>query len=75
MFDGYAVSRNICFDDMALDRFVNYVYWWCIRNSDEEEKNKFDRKLWQPPKGEIGQGVWSAESENAAFASLKKALT
>lgn len=74
MFDGYAVSRNISFTDMPLGRFLNYIYWWCIRNADEDEKKKFDRKLWQPPKGEVGKGVWSAESETAAFASLKQAL-
>lgn len=74
MLDGFAVSRGVSFEELPLPRFLNFVYWWATRNAGEEEKTKFDRKLWQPPKGEVGQGIWSAESESAAFASLKNAL-
>lgn len=73
--DGYAVSRGLGrLEDMPLDRFANFVWWWVTHGADEKERDKFRIRLWRPPKGEVGQGPWSAEAETKAFQGLKQAL-
>lgn len=73
--DGYAVSRNMPrVRDMPMDRFCNFVWFFFTRNADEKEKEKFEQRLWLPPKGEVGRGIWSAEAEQDALASLKRQL-
>lgn len=73
--DGYAVSRGLGrLEQMQLDRFVNFVWWWTTNGAEQKEKDKFRARLWQPPKGEVGQGPWSAEAESKAFQGLKQSL-
>lgn len=72
-FDGWAAARNVDPLDLPPDRMLSLVYYWSIRNADSREAiDKFDRRLWMPPKGrEAPKGSpWSAEAETAAFGSL-----
>lgn len=72
-FDGLMASQNV--DPLLLppDRFLSLVYWWAVRNASEQaDIDKFDRRLWIPPKGRAAPAgsPWSAEAETAAFGSL-----
>ena len=75
--DGYAVSQNMPpLTDLPLDRFSNFIIWYCLRNADEKERAKFDQQLYRPPPGKTAtKGPWTAEAETAAFAAAKAALT
>lgn len=75
--NGYALSCGLRGDDlldMEVDDFTSFVWFWATRNADKEGLEKFKTTLWQPPAGEEGEGVWSAESETAAFNQLASAL-
>lgn len=72
-FDGWATSLNIDLSELTIPRFAHLIWYWLIHKAeDQNEVDKFRTKLWQPPKGEVGQGPWSAEAETAAFAALKR---
>lgn len=74
-FDGYAVAHSMPeLGELPLSRFCSFVWWMVTRNQEKKEVDEFERKLWRPPVGEVGQGVWSAEAEMSAFAAAKKAL-
>lgn len=61
--------------EMPLPRLLNLVYFWGIRNGDENEIRKFDTRLWRPPPGEIPtEGPWSAEAETNAFRAFAKQI-
>jgi hypothetical protein len=63
--------------ELPIDRFLNLVYHWAIRNAQSEnDVSKFDRRLWVPPKGvePPEESPWSAQNETSAFQALKKAL-
>ena len=54
---------------LPLDRFLNLVYYWLVREADEKAIRKLDARLWMPPKGVAApkESPWSAEAETAAF--------
>lgn len=72
--DGWAVGRNLPpVQDLSVDRFCNFVWWWATRNVTEQaEKDKFEARLWRPPVGVVpDRGPWSAEAESGAFSAFK----
>lgn len=74
VFDGESVTDPLL---LPADRFFNRVYWWAIRNAQEQSDiDRFDRKLWMPPKGRAAApgSPWSAEAETAAFGELAAAF-
>ncbi len=77
VFDGWCASRNLDPLELPFDRFLNTVYYWAIRNGDEDSIKKFDRKLWMPEKGaEIpAESPWSAENETSTFQALKNMIS
>jgi hypothetical protein len=69
-FDGESVTDPLL---LPPDRFLNRIYWWAIRNAQEQEQiDKFDRRLWRPPRGKAAApgSPWSPEAETSAFAAL-----
>ena len=71
--DGELSSRGIDPLLMPPDRFLNLIYWWATHNAAEQQQiDKFDRKLWRPPRGKAAApgSPWSPENETAAFAAL-----
>lgn len=53
---------------LAFDRFCNLVYFWAVRDMDEEHRAKFDENLFRPPLGTLAEtGVWSPEATLAGF--------
>lgn len=75
--DGYAVAHGMPdLRTLPVDRFANYVWWFLTRNADEDGKQKFRLRVWQPPKGEVPPpgSPWSAEAETAAFEGMKRTL-
>lgn len=77
-FDGLMASqRDTAPLHLPMDRFLNAVYWWAIRNATEQEEiDRFDRQLWRPPVGVVpaAGSPWSPEAETAAFNSLAAAF-
>lgn len=77
-FDGWAAASLSGADplDLPLDRFVNLIYWWAIRDAEPEEIPKFDQRLWRPPPGVAPApgSPWSAEAETAAFKGFAAAF-
>jgi hypothetical protein len=76
-FDGMMASKDV--DPLLLppDRFFSLLYWWATRNAgDQKDIDKFDRRLWMPPKGTAAPAgsPWSPEAETAAFGSLAAAF-
>lgn len=74
--DGEMASQSV--DTWALppDRFFNLIYWWATRNGDSADVEKFDRRLWMPPKGVAPApgSPWSPEAETQAFGELAAAF-
>lgn len=57
--------------DLPVDRFCSLVWWWITRNAETEtDIEKIREQIWMPPKGEKGEGVWSAESETDSLHGL-----
>lgn len=77
--DGLAASLGI--DDLrtlGLDRFCNFLWWVMVRHLESEQEIETTRaKLWRPPpQTEAPAGSpWAADTEMAAFASLRAALS
>lgn len=72
MFDGLLASQNV--DPMLLpfDRFLSAVHWWVTNGATQDSLERFERRLWMPPKGQAPApgSPWSPEAETAAFAAL-----
>jgi hypothetical protein len=69
-FDGEWASQNLDPLDLPIDRFLSLVYWWMVRNAEDEKAIKsFDTRLWRPPPGEApAEGSpWTPEAETSAF--------
>lgn len=79
-FDGWLASQGIDPLELPTDRLLNLIYHYLVRDGDRGSKEgqaalrKFEAQLWRPPVGQVGEGVWSAEAETAAFRSLKARL-
>lgn len=63
----------------SLNRFLNFVYTWATRNSDEKAHARFDQWLFAPPPEERARPLpkespWSAENERSALSGLAAAL-
>lgn len=71
---GEAVSRGLPdLPDMALDRFVAFMWWWATNGREQKDVDKFRARLWQPPAGEAPaeNSPWDPKNETKAFQSLK----
>ncbi len=71
-FDGWLASRSIDPFDLDIDRFLNLIYHWLVKDAQEQsEIDRFNIRLWVPPKGEVPtSGPWSPENETKAFAAF-----
>lgn len=71
-FDGLLASRNVDPLQLPFDRFLSAIYWWVTKGAPQDALERFERKLWMPPKGVAAApgSPWSPESETAAFAAL-----
>lgn len=71
LFDGELASRGIDPLELPPVRFFSLVYYWAVGEASEEDKEKFDRRLFMPPAGvEPTVGPWTAEAETSAFQSF-----
>lgn len=73
-FDGWCVTLGVDPLELRLDRFVHLVYFWLVRNLDGDARARVDEQLDRPPEGATAEqagGVWSRESELAAFRTLR----
>lgn len=61
--------------ELPLNRFLNYVTWFFLRNADKKDRDKFEAQVFMPPKGVVPEkGPWTPEAEAQGFQSLKAAL-
>lgn len=44
-FDGWCASRNVDHEALPWDRWLNLVYYFAVRNSSKEDKDKFDSAI------------------------------
>ena len=75
--DGHMIGHGSPFSlgDLPIDRMIAYVWWFFTREASDEERKKFEAKLWMPPTKDTPipkQSPWSAENEMSAFSALKK---
>ena len=72
-FDGSLAVLGIDPLQLPPDRFLNAIYYWLVNGHSSDAVDKFNRRLWMPPKGVAPtRGPWSAEAETAAFQGFKK---
>lgn len=69
--NGWAIGHRISLPDLTPGQFEDFMWWWATHNMESKDRDKFERALWQPPRGHAGQGVWSAENETSGLMSLK----
>jgi hypothetical protein len=81
IFDGWSAARGVDPMALALDRFLNLMYFFATENAEEDEKNKFDIQLYKPTEKARLTGAalapgspWSKENEEAALAGFAAAL-
>ncbi len=74
--DGYAVAHSMGrLMEMPISRFTNFVWWWATNGADQQGREKFERRLYMPPKGVAPTtGPWTAEAESGAFSALRQSL-
>ena len=52
------------------------MWWFFTREADQAERDKFEARLWVPPKTATApipkESPWSAEREMEGFAALRK---
>jgi hypothetical protein len=76
--DGYAVAHNMPYlQELPVDRFANFVYWYFTRERDKEDVAKFDALLWMPEKGQVvvdDRSPWSAENEKKGFSAFARQI-
>lgn len=64
--------------DLDVDALCSYVWWYFTREADQDERAKFEARIWRPDTAEAQtkpipkESPWSAENEMSAFAALKK---
>jgi hypothetical protein len=59
-----------------MDRFCNLVYFWLVRNQDEDGRRELDTQLFTPPPGQAAVGgPWSPEAEMEAFVAAQRATS
>lgn len=46
---------------LRFDRFVNLVYYWCVRGMDQKAREKFDRAILTVPADEIRRRIGAQE--------------
>lgn len=72
MIDGWAAVSGSDPMQLPADRFLNLIYFWAVKELDQDDRFKLDTRLWMPPKGEAPapQSPWSAENEKKAFSAF-----
>ena len=53
---------------------VAYVWWFFTKEASQEDRDKFNARLWRPDRKDQPipkQSPWSAENEMKGFAALK----
>ena len=66
---------------LALDRFLNILYFFATENAEDDDKNKFDIQLYKPTEKARLTGAalapgspWSKEAEEAALSGFVASL-
>lgn len=78
--DGFAVGHAVGdLEELPLERFVNFIWWFFTRNAEQKDVDKFEAKVWQPPVADMGKPIdprspWSPENEMKAFGAVKAQL-
>lgn len=73
--EGWSLTHGVPeLASLTLGRFSSVVWHWATRNLEPDQRVQFEAKVWQPPVGQVGRGIWSAEAEMAAFAAVESAL-
>jgi len=62
---------------LSLNDFSDLAWWYCTKEGDPKEVEKFKRRLWIPPKGAVipENSPWSSKNTAASVNSLRAAVT
>jgi hypothetical protein len=74
--EGHLVGQGAIYgmEDLPINRFLGYVWWYFTKDADERQRDKFKAALWRPPTIDTPipkESPWSAENEMKAFSALK----
>ena len=73
--DGWSLTHGVGpLGELTLSRFASLVWHWATLDREPNDRLQIEARIWQPPPGVAGRGVWSAEAEMAAFGALELAL-
>lgn len=71
--DGQMARQGVDPMELPFDRLLSVIYVYLIGESDEDQIQKFDLKLFRPPPGwkaPITEGPWSAGAERSALSAF-----
>ena len=75
--DGHLIGQGSphTLNELDIPEMMAFVWWFFTREADDDEKRKFEGRLWRPIKADVApipaKSPWSAENEMAAFGALK----
>lgn len=72
VFNGWAVSRGLDILELPFDALLDLIYYWLTMNAEEDEVDKFNHRLWLPPKkAKVSKNSpWSDEATRNSLAAL-----
>ena len=70
MFNGWALSQGVDLIELRFDALLDLIYYWLIKDAEEEDVEKLNSRLWMPPKKAVAKGLkdspWSDEATKAS---------
>lgn len=60
--------------ELPFDGLLDLIYYWLIKDAEEEDVEKLDSRLWLPPKKakakDLKDSPWSDEATRASLAAF-----
>jgi hypothetical protein len=76
--NGWALSQGVDLHDLHFDGLLDLTYYWLTKDAEEEDVEKFDSRLWLPPKNvkpeALKDSPWSDEATRASLAAFAEGV-
>lgn len=77
-FNGWAVAQGVSPLELHFDELLDLTYYWLIKDAGEEEEvEKFNSRLWMPPKKAkvtAADSPWSDAATKASLAAFAEGM-